>query len=164
MDSVAPHIKQNNRRWILIIGIPILIIGFIVFITLGYLFDWSWTGLNEFVGPNIRQFQPTKSLWDWMQLLIIPIVLAGTAFLFNLAMKRSELSIEQQRHNREQMIAEDNQREEILQVYLDRMAGLLLDKGLRSSNQYSRGTERQTLLLPGKVYRAIWTFHSFTDP
>lgn len=135
MDSIAPHVRQNNRRWALIISVSILSIGFIVLIALGYLFNWSWTGLNEFVGPNVRQYQPTKSLWDWMQLLIIPIVLAGTVFLFNLAMKRSELAIEQQRYDREQMIAEDNQREELLQGYLDRMADLLLDKGLRSSKR-----------------------------
>lgn len=135
MGSKDPRSGLKHRRWALITSISIFSIGFIVIITLGYLFNWDWMGLNASVGPNVRQYQPSKTLWDWMQLLIIPIVLAGTAFLFNLSMKRSEMVIEQQRYDREQMIAEDNQREELLQGYLDRMSGLLLDKGLRSSQR-----------------------------
>ena len=38
----------------------VLIVGIIG----GYLFHWSWTGVTN------------KTLWDWLQLLIIPAVLA----------------------------------------------------------------------------------------
>jgi uncharacterized protein YjbI with pentapeptide repeats len=67
-------------------------------------------------------YQPGKSLWDWLQLLIIPLVLAVGALLFNLATTRTE-----------QKIALDKQREDLFQKYLDCMSDLLLKENLRSS-------------------------------
>jgi len=71
----------------------------------------AWTG---FAG---------KTLWDWFQLLIIPLVLALIAVVFNQANTRTE-----------RQIALDKQREDLLQSYLDRMSDLLLEKGLRTSS------------------------------
>jgi uncharacterized protein YjbI with pentapeptide repeats len=85
------------------------IIGFIVLIFSGYWFHWSWTGFN-------------KTLWDWMQLLIIPVALALVAIWFN----RNE------RIN-EQKIASDNRQESALQAYLDRLSELLMKERLRTS-------------------------------
>lgn len=65
-----------------------------------------------------------KTLWDWMQLLIIPLLLAGGAFFLN----RSE-------RNTEREIATDRQREDALQAYLDRMADLLLKDKLGSTKK-----------------------------
>ena len=63
-----------------------------------------------------------KTLWDWMDLLIIPIFLAGGAFFLN----RSE-------RNTEREIATDRQQEAALQLYLDRMADLLLKEKLQTA-------------------------------
>jgi uncharacterized protein YjbI with pentapeptide repeats len=60
-----------------------------------------------------------KTLWDWLGLLIIPAVLGIGALLFNQAMRASD-----------QEIATDQQREEALQNYFDKMAELLLQDGL----------------------------------
>jgi hypothetical protein len=79
----------------------------IVVLVLGYWLNWHWTGLSQ------------KTLWDWLQLLIIPLVLAVAALLFNLANSRTE-----------QQIALDNQREAALQTYLDKMSELLLKEHL----------------------------------
>lgn len=66
----------------------------------------------------------TKTLWDWMQLLIIPLALAIGVFYLN----RSE-------RNNEREIATDRQQEAALQSYIDRIADLLLeDKLLTSEN------------------------------
>lgn len=65
-----------------------------------------------------------KTLWDWMQLLIIPLLLAGGAFFLN----RSE-------RNTEREISTDRQREDALQAYLDRMADLLLKDKLGSTKK-----------------------------
>lgn len=82
----------------------------IAFIFAAYRFGWAGTGFLN------------KTLWDWLQLLIIPVVLAIVALLFNRANSRTE-----------QQIALDKQREELLQTYLDRMSDLLLKERLRSS-------------------------------
>jgi len=61
----------------------------------------------------------TKTLWDWMELLIIPFILAVGAFFLN----RSERKTERE-------IAKDRQQEQALQSYLDQMTELLLEKDL----------------------------------
>jgi len=88
----------------------IMLFALLAFIFAAYRFGWAGTGFLN------------KTLWDWLQLLIIPVVLAIVALLFNRANSRTE-----------QQIALDKQREELFQTYLDRMSDLLLKEGLRSS-------------------------------
>ena len=86
----------------------------------------------------------TKTLWDWMELLIIPLFLAGGAFYLN----RSERVTERG-------IATDRQKEEALQVYLDRMAHLLLEKNLRAAeNDEVRNVARTRTLTVLRVLDA----------
>jgi uncharacterized protein YjbI with pentapeptide repeats len=73
-----------------------------------------------------------KLLWDWLELLIIPIVLGAGALLFNQQARKGE---QRQRQN-EAEIAQDRAREEALQRYLDTMQELILDKGLRRSKPW----------------------------
>jgi hypothetical protein len=57
------------------------------------------------------------TLWDWVQLLIVPAVIAGAGLWFNA-----------QQRNREQRIAQARAQDEALQAYLDGMSQLLTDK------------------------------------
>ncbi len=93
-----------GRRFRWFIGACIVIF---VLIFANYRFQWTWAGFN-------------KSLWDWMQLLIIPLALAVIAILFNRADRKNE-----------QKIASDNQQEAALQSYLDRLSELQLKENLR---------------------------------
>jgi hypothetical protein len=81
---------------------------------------------------------------DWLQLLIIPLVLAIAALLFNRATTRTEQQIAAKRYEQDQEIAAkryeqdqeialDKQREDLLQAYLDRISELLLEKSLATS-------------------------------
>jgi uncharacterized protein YjbI with pentapeptide repeats len=76
-----------------------------------------------------------KTLWEWLQLLVIPAVLAGAAFWFNWQQTKTEraLSIKQSEVERE--IAQDQQRETALQTYLGHMTELLLIENLRTSQE-----------------------------
>src|SRR5205823_13572712 len=98
----------------------------------GYLLMLAWTGFFN------------RTLWDWLQLLIVPLVLAVVALVFQLANTRTERQIAKQRYEQDQQIAKqryeqdqqialDKQHEDLLQVYLDRMSELLLKEKLRSS-------------------------------
>jgi hypothetical protein len=61
----------GDRRLALLgvgIGLTIVIIA-----VCGYVFGWEWTGLTK---PKQRTF------WDWLSLLIVPIVLALGGYLF----------------------------------------------------------------------------------
>lgn len=84
--------------------------GGIVIIFAGYFFKWTWTGFFN------------KTLWDWMQLLIIPVVLAVGGLVYN-----------RLRDQTDHQIASDNQQEAALQGYLDRISELLLKEHLRES-------------------------------
>jgi hypothetical protein len=104
-----------------IIVVCILIIALLAVIVMVYVFNVNVPGLRG------------KTLWDWLQLLIIPLVLAVIALVFQLANSRTERQIAKQRYEQDQQIALDKQREDLLQAYLDRMSELLLKESLRTS-------------------------------
>lgn len=74
-----------------------------------------------------------KTLWEWLQLLIIPLVLAAGGYLFTFTMSRNERKAADRHNQTEREIAQDNQCEAALQEYIDKMAELLLEKHLRES-------------------------------
>lgn len=116
-----------SRRFV-IIG-AILAVCVIILIFVG-----QWVGWQTGFGPQTTEpKQHAKTLWDWMQLLIIPAVLAVGGYLFNIANTRTEQRIVAQRYENDQRIALDKQREDLLQIYLDRMSELLLDRNIRAS-------------------------------
>jgi len=91
------------------IAIAVACLATLAFLIVGAVKHWAWTGFD-------------KPLYDWMQLLIIPVVLALVAVWFNRIDKKNE-----------QTVTTDSQQEQALQGYLDRMSELLLEKNLRES-------------------------------
>lgn len=79
--------------------------------------------LTETIKAKNTGFE-VKTLWDWMELLIVPSVLAfGAYFLSN-----SERETERE-------IATDRQHEAVLQTYFDRMSELLLKEKLLTTKK-----------------------------
>src|SRR5262245_2245852 len=108
---------QNNKRFIVVVGVAIIVF-LTTFVLAVYRFGWDWTGFNEYIGSELKpnqQYRPAKTLWDWMQLLLIPVVLATIGIWFNWSQKQ-----------REQWIADDRQKEATLETYLGQMANLVL--------------------------------------
>src|SRR5438105_1867989 len=104
-----------------------LVVALVVLVTLGgYIFHWGWTG---FSGNSTSG----KTLWDWLHLLIIPVVLALGGFWLNQIQKGREQRITQQQAELERELTHDNQQETLLQAYIDKMSELLLEKKLRES-------------------------------
>lgn len=68
-----------------------------------------------------------KTVWDWLQLLVVPLVLAVLGFLFAM-----------QQEARQQALEQDAQ----LQAYLDQMSTLLIEEDLRTAEE---GSEARTL-------------------
>ena len=108
------------------------------------MFGWDWTGFNGGYsqitttstshGTTIATEKPPgKNLWDLLQLLIIPLVLAGGGLWFNQIQKDREQRAADERAETEREIALDNQRETALQEYLDSISELLLHEKLRES-------------------------------
>jgi hypothetical protein len=74
-----------------------------------------------------------KTLWDVLQLLIIPVALAIATLVFNYQNSKIEREVARRNAESERTIAEDTRQETALQAYLDRMTDLLLKEDLRDS-------------------------------
>jgi uncharacterized protein YjbI with pentapeptide repeats len=92
----------------------VLVFAFIVAPALGLLAWMTWltcaSGNTGFGG---------KTLWDWMELLLVPAALGVGIWWLNRAEKANE-----------RRIATDRMRESALQAYFDTMTGLLLERDL----------------------------------
>ncbi len=105
---------MQRRRVILAIIALIIVLSILIWI--GYKLEWTGFG--------------TKTLWDWMQLLIVPAVLAGGA-------AGGAYWLNESARQREQAVTEQRAQETALQTYLDKMTELLLDKKVRESKEES---------------------------
>ena len=112
----------------------------------GYRLNWAWTG---FTGEK----ETYRTLYDWMQLLFIPVVLAIAGFWFNHRERKAaemrdeneektanmraieELRFQELHAQTEHEVAQDNQREGALQAYINEMSELLLHENLRKSEK-----------------------------
>jgi Pentapeptide repeats (8 copies) len=125
---------QRYKKIILIIAILLFCLIIIAFVICAYVFQLQWTGFSASQGPDVQQYQPTKTLWDWLQLLFVPIAIALAAYWLNNANSLTEQRESDRRDQTERAIALDNQQEDLLQSYLDRMSDLLLLHDLRGSD------------------------------
>jgi uncharacterized protein YjbI with pentapeptide repeats len=82
----------------------------------------AWTGLFPYTSPDGKT-ERGKTLWDWMGLLLVPVLLAVGGFWLN-----------DQASQRQQVAQLDTARETALQDYLDRMGDLLLINNLAHAN------------------------------
>ena len=130
--------EQIKQHRVDIEVVTIVLVVVIVLIIAGYWFDW--TGFNGFnkvstvhtiSGPSAgtvtrtEEYQPGKSLWDWLQLLFIPAVLTLGA-VWIAARQNHDLQIAERLRQAERELAEDKYREDTLQDHIDKMSELLL--------------------------------------
>jgi uncharacterized protein YjbI with pentapeptide repeats len=121
--------RLSKKKW------KWMLSGFVLIILVIPILGWpsifpNWTGFpgDESIsktistdenGNSVESITITpeaeKNLWDWLNLLGVPLVLVGLGYLF-----------ERQQRKR----SEDESKEEALQVYLDRLSAILIDKNL----------------------------------
>lgn len=144
---------QQHKKVVWTLVALLLGVGCIIFIIFAYIFKFGWTGFNAFQGSDVQQYQPTKTLWDWLQLLIVPIGLAVAAYWLNSANSQTEQKMTAMRDETERTIALDNQRAELLHDYLDRMSDLLLEQKFRDAQLHlvaqNIARARTLTVLPG---------------
>ena len=83
-----------------------------------------------------------KTLWDWLQLLIVPLVLALAAFALNAAQADRDRAQDARQAAQERLAAEDGAREDTLRGYLQQVSDLITHEGLAS-----RGADREVRTL-----------------
>jgi uncharacterized protein YjbI with pentapeptide repeats len=136
--SLAAYRNAGSVDGIAVVGLFAAIVVFG-----GYYFEWKWTGF------------PKRTPWDWVDLLIVPIVLALGGYLFTRSENRRaqriaerqrdvDREIAQQQAETDRRIAEQRSQDDTLQAYLDQMGQLLLDKD-RPLRESKEGYEVRTL-------------------
>ena len=147
--------KAQRRYRLKQLGI-IAAIGVGVFIYYAYTSNWTSTGLPNQVDSAGQPNAMPKSLWDWLDLLIVPLVLAGGGIIFSQADRANDRELAERRWRRDLEIEEDRRREDsdreearrklereleedrikesAFQTYLDRMSDLVMD-GTNNTNQ-----------------------------
>src|SRR5918994_4760049 len=78
-----------------------------------------------------------KTLWDVLQLLILPLALAAIGFWFTVQQEARQQEIEDQRARVVREIEAERAEQVTLQAYLEQMGTLLLDRGLRAAGENS---------------------------
>jgi len=93
---------------------------------------YEWTGFGEAVQPkpDNEEVQPRKTLWDWLQLFIVPLALAAIGLWFAAQQDFRQQQIEEERAKSAQQIEEQRAQDAALQAYLDQMSQLMLDGDL----------------------------------
>jgi hypothetical protein len=120
--------QQQPRRWITRkrvlwgVGIIAVIVGAYIFLRFAYVREWKWTGLVK--NPDLHK----RTLWDWLNLLIVPAVLALGGYLFTRSESRRTREDADQQRSLDREIADDRRQDDTLQAYLDGMSQLLTDK------------------------------------
>jgi uncharacterized protein YjbI with pentapeptide repeats len=130
------------RVWVLISLMLIEVVLLFLFIRTGN--TTQWTGFRGYdkimkeytpdgqLAKITKEHQPGKTFWDWLQLLIIPIILAGATIGFGLW----QAHLADLQHQQDQRIALDQQQATILQTYIDNIQDLLLNHNLLKSKSY----------------------------
>lgn len=109
-------------------------VAVVAMILFGY--NFPWTGFSAYTAPDGNAV-PAKTLWDWLDLLVVPVVLAIGAFLLDGSRKRSEREVEA-----------DRQKQQTLDEYFAYISDLLLNKHLSegASSNHARELARTRTL------------------
>ena len=75
-----------------------------------------------------------KTLWDWMELLVVPAIFLLIGAGFTYTQKQTEQSIAKKSRELDRNIALERQQQQILENYINSMTGLLLNSGLGQEN------------------------------
>ncbi|WP_288124670.1 pentapeptide repeat-containing protein [Microcystis sp. LE19-131.1A] len=111
-------------RWMLFLLLFLLIIANVAIVS-NWIANFKWSGFQK------------KSFWDWLQLLIVPLMLALGAFYLNSAAEF-----------RDNQIAQEQKHQEILTDYFSKMQGLIVEtKKSKQTPGSKESNSKERLLL-----------------
>ena len=89
----------------LVVGVTIALIVTLVLVLrslVPYAYQMDW-GLSEFTAPDDTYYR-AKTLWDWLELLIVPFALAGTSLLFSVVRARAEQRLKDDEYREQALV------------------------------------------------------------
>ena len=136
-DQLLRRLGADPNEWTIgdrRLALLAIVIGLVIVIitVCGYVYGLMWTGLAK------------QTFWDWLSLLIVPLVLALGGYLFTRSESRRAQSVAEQqsaldreladqRTNEDRKTADERRQDDLLQAYLDQKGQLLIDKELRQA-------------------------------
>jgi hypothetical protein len=67
---------------LLVLGVATVVAAVVVLILVGQQYEWTGFGKSVQLKSDNQEIQPRKTLWDWLQLFIVPLALAAIGFWF----------------------------------------------------------------------------------
>ncbi len=126
----------KRNRWWIVIGFTVFIIAVIAFVR----DDW-----------HPRTGFQAKTLWEWLELLGVPLTLALLGLFFQWQEKKRV----REETKEQRKVAADEAKDDILQAYFDRLSALLVDKNLLAiaaklypNNDENRNSQQDSNLSP----------------
>ena len=125
-----------EKAWQRRLSVLVRIIAIVVLPIAGVVIYWAlrpsvspeWAGFKEYSysvdSQRTVQVVPAKTLWDWMDLLIVSAALAVGLFLLNSSQRKNEREL-----------ARNKQHQTTLETYFDRMTALILENGLGTDDE-----------------------------
>ncbi len=176
INAAAEWVVNEHGRyeWAAIVALGLVVT--VALISVAYRLEWTGLPGREVKVTTTTGDDPStstehekkKTLWDWLDLLIVPTVLAIGGLWFAAQQETRQFTIENQREDIERSIADERAQYTALQEYLHNMATLILsDKEGGLENAPKEGRLRElarartlTVLfaLGGERKRAVVTF------
>jgi uncharacterized protein YjbI with pentapeptide repeats len=97
--------------------------------------EWLGVGERRWKKAPDEEVQPAKTLWDWLQLLIVPAILVAVTFAWSATQTRSDNKREDRRIAADRAAAGEARQDATLRGYLDQMSGLMLHEKLLTSKK-----------------------------
>jgi hypothetical protein len=110
----------------------LLVLAVVGVVVYGYATKPGWVGVAD------------KTLWDWLQLLVVSAVLAAGGLLLNTAQRARELEAQEAQKSREQYIQDQRAQDDALQAHLDYVSKLLIDEVVVSASTQPQTEDRST--------------------
>ncbi len=136
------YLEYLLDRPLTVLGAATVVAAVVVLIRVGQHYEWTGFGESVQPKPDSQEIRPRKTLWDWLQLFIVPLALAAIGLWFAAQQDFRQQQIEEQRAESEREIEEQRAQDAALQAYLDQMSQLMLGGDLRGSEE---GSEVRTL-------------------
>jgi uncharacterized protein YjbI with pentapeptide repeats len=120
--------KAWDSKWKIIVGISVPILVLIIFWAIWADISPKWTGFGAFDAES--EGPRAKTLWDWMELLLVPIVLALAGWWLTKTEKETEQNIANQRQEKDHALNLEQTRQASLEKYMSTISELILKNAL----------------------------------
>jgi hypothetical protein len=90
LDAHSRQRDDPGMRWVVVVAVLIAVAA-VAFVVVAYRRRWKWAGFAAEPEPG------HKTVWDWLQLLIVPAILVGVTFAWSASQTRSDNKREDRR-------------------------------------------------------------------